>query len=54
MNKHNFFKQLTTSPKELERKCRKLLETYDYYNDKGDIESILTKMETLISKNVSH
>lgn len=44
-NKHNFFKQLTTSPKELERKCRKLLETYDYYNDKGDIESILKLKE---------
>lgn len=44
-NKLNFFKQLTTSPKELERKCRKLLETYDYYNDKGDIESILKLKE---------
>lgn len=44
-NKLKFFKQLTTFPKELEHKCRKLLETYDYYNDKGDIESILKLKE---------
>lgn len=56
-NKLNFFKQLTTSPKELKRKCRKLLETYDYYNDKGDIESILKlkeNAESLISQKGLH
>lgn len=39
-NKINFFKQVTVSTKELERKCRKLLETYDYYDGNGDTENI--------------
>ena len=39
--KINFFKQLKASPQELENKCRKLLETYDYYKSKGEEESIL-------------
>lgn len=39
-NKINFFKQVTVSTKELERKCRKLLETYDYYGGNGDTENI--------------
>ena len=39
--KINFFKQLKASPQELENKCRKLLETYDYYKSKGKENSIL-------------
>lgn len=56
-NKLNFFKQLTTFPKELEHKCRKLLETYDYYNNKGDTESILKlkeNAESLMSQKGLH
>ena len=56
-NKLKFFKQLTTFPKELEHKCRKLLETYDYYNDKGDTESILKlkeNAESLMSQKGLH
>ncbi|EGG87262.1 hypothetical protein HMPREF0987_00914 [Lachnospiraceae bacterium 9_1_43BFAA] len=56
-NKLKFFKQLTTFPKELEHKCRKLLETYDYYNNKGDTESILKlkeNAESLISQKGLH
>lgn len=39
-NKLNFFEQLTKSPQQLERKCRKLLETYDYYKNNGTAENI--------------
>lgn len=56
-NKLKFFKQLTTFPKELEHKCRKLLETYDYYNNKGDTESILKlkeNAESLMSQKGLH
>lgn len=56
-NKLNFFKQLTMFPKELEHKCRKLLETYDYYNNKGDTESILKlkeNAESLMSQKGLH
>lgn len=56
-NKLKFFKQLTTFPKELEHKCRKLLETYDYYNNRGDTESILNlkeNAESLMSQKGLH
>lgn len=56
-NKLNFFEQLTTSPKELEIKCRKLLETYDYYKSKGNTENILKlkkDAETLITQKGLH
>lgn len=39
--KINFLKQLQEHPKKLEKKCKKLLETYDYYQNKGEEESIL-------------
>lgn len=45
-NKINFFRQLTASPKELEKKCRKLLKAYDdYYEGNTDTKNILKLKE---------
>lgn len=56
-NKLNFFEQLTKSPQQLERKCRKLLETYDYYKNNGTAENILKlkkDVENLINQKGLH
>ena len=58
-NKINFFRQLTASPKELEKKCRKLLKAYDdYYEGNKDTKNILKKLkedaESLVKQKGLH
>lgn len=56
-NKLNFFKQLTKSPKGLEKKCRQLLEMYDNYKVNEDTENIFKlkeNTEALITQKGLH